>query len=216
MVKNILIRSKKYRIMILSGANMVYTFNELKIKYKEYSNIKTKVSRLVAKGDLISLKNGLYTDENKNPLVFAEKIYGPSYISFETALSIYNLIPERVYKITSATFNKRKSKQYVNKCGTYIYKDVPKSVFHLDIVTMGSGEEAFLIASKEKALLDMLYSLPPIHSKKNLIVTLFNDLRIDVDEFKKLDFKKMRALCALYCTSIHKQMYGFLGGLIGD
>ena len=61
---------------------------------------------------LIKIRNGLYETEANTPsYLLAGSIYGPSYISFEYALSYYGLIPERVTTITCATFNKRKEKK---------------------------------------------------------------------------------------------------------
>ncbi len=56
-------------------------------------------------------------------------ICGPSYLSSLYALDHYGMIPERVYAYTSATYNKRKTKQYDTPFGTYIYRDVPKTAY---------------------------------------------------------------------------------------
>src|SRR5579863_1173434 len=68
-----------------------------------------KVKRLLAQGKLLHIRRGLYclTDMlgyliKPHPFELAQYIYGPSYISFESALSFYQLIPETVYTVTSA------------------------------------------------------------------------------------------------------------------
>ena len=51
----------------------------------------------------------MFADTELNEETFfliANKIYNPSYVSFEMALSYYRLIPEGVYSITSATAKK--------------------------------------------------------------------------------------------------------------
>lgn len=56
-----------------------------------------KVSRIMAAGELIPLRRGLYLqDRTANPLALAPAIHGPSYVSFESALAWHGLIPERV------------------------------------------------------------------------------------------------------------------------
>ena len=77
--------------------------------YKDYSDAKGKIRRLVRKGDLIPIIKGIYEDNPKvDPSYLAPWIYSPSYLSFDYALYIYNIIPEAVYSYTSATFNKGK------------------------------------------------------------------------------------------------------------
>src|SRR5690348_8693957 len=65
------------------------------------------IKRAIAQGDLLSLRRGLYA---VNPAVTrrpidrfeaAQRIYGPSYISLESALAAHGLIPEAVHSVTS-------------------------------------------------------------------------------------------------------------------
>ena len=68
------------------------------------------------------MTRGLYeTDRNAPAYLLAGSIYGPSYISFEYALSRYGLIPEAVYAVTCATFEKKKKKKYETPFGTFTY-----------------------------------------------------------------------------------------------
>ncbi len=90
---------------------MIVTNDIAKNNYDEYSNKDTKLSREVKNGHLFKIINGLYeTNKNTPGYLLAGSIYGPSYISFEYALSFYGLIPERVSTITCATFDKKKEK----------------------------------------------------------------------------------------------------------
>ena len=50
----------------------------------------------------------------------ANRIYKPSYISFEIALSYYSFIPESVYIITSAST--RKTYRFSTSIGTFTYR----------------------------------------------------------------------------------------------
>ena len=163
------------------------------------ANVNAKISREIKKGNLIKLKNGLYeTDENTPGYLLATSIYGPSYLSFDYALFHYGLIPEKVVNYTCATLNKRKKKIFQNDFGTYIYRDIPKRVYFLEVHLVIEGNYSYQIASKEKALCDKLYTLSPLKNQNELKTLLFNDLRIDEDEFKKLDYNIINKLASLY------------------
>ncbi len=106
----------------------------LKQELVQYKNIKDKINRLVKEEKLIRLTKGLYeTDKTTPGCSLCSMLCGPSYLSFDFALSYYGLIPEAVYIYTSATFNKQKKKSYNNFFGTYLYQDVPKDVYHLGV-----------------------------------------------------------------------------------
>lgn len=178
---------------------MVLTTQQLKEKYSNYSNYLTKINREVKNNNLFPLVKGFYeTDPNVDGIKLAQFIYGPSYISFDFALSFYGLIPEAVYNYTCATYNKNKSKIYKNKFGTYLYRDIPKSVFELGIIINTDEYYSYQIATKEKALCDKLYSISPVKSLKELKELLFNDLRIYEEEFEKLNKQDIFILAPLY------------------
>lgn len=59
----------------------------------DYKQPHIKLKQMVKKGELIKVIRGLYEDNrNASPHLLAAPIYGPSYISFEYALSRYGLI----------------------------------------------------------------------------------------------------------------------------
>ena len=94
---------------------MILTTSILLDKYKEFGDPYGKIRRLIKNKDLFLLSKGLYTDNsNISGLYVANAIYGPSYISFDTALSYWGMIPEAVYSVTSATTQKLKKKKYNN------------------------------------------------------------------------------------------------------
>ena len=131
---------------------------------QNYSNKDTKLSRKVKAGKIFKIINGLYeTNANTPGYLLAGSIYGPSYISFEYALSYYGLIPERVSTI------------------------IPDLAYPEEIILKTEGDYSYQIATPEKALCDKLYTLEPINNYDNLRNMLFNDLRIDEDEFNKLN-----------------------------
>jgi len=179
---------------------MIYSFESLKLKFSNYANIKDKISREIQAGRLIPIARGLYETEASTPGKYlAGRICGPSYLSFDYALANYGLIPEAVYNTyTSASFQKRKAKTYQNQFGTFLYRDVPASVYHLGIRLIEENGYSYQIATPEKALCDKLYSLSPVQNVKELRELLFEDLRIDEDEFWKLNLADIAELAPLY------------------
>lgn len=190
---------------------MIKTSNFLREELAEYSNKGTKITREVKKGNLIKIVNGIYeTDINVNPYLLAGVIYGPSYLSFEFALSYYGLIPEKVFSYTSATCGKGKKKIYKNEFGIYTYRDVPTEVYPLGIKLLKEGEYIFQIATPEKALCDKLYTLSPIKNMKELEALLFEDLRIDELDFFKFNLTDIETLAKWYHSTNIKLLYKYM------
>ncbi len=178
---------------------MIITYELLKTKLKDYSNLNNKISRDIKNGKLFKIVKGLYeTNANVPGHLLAGSIYGPSYISFEYALSIYGLIPERVEVITNATLEKKKIKQYNTSFGTFTYRDIPTRAYPLEILLKKENEYTYQIASPEKAICDKLYTLKPLNNYSNLETMLFDDLRIDELELSKLDVEKINKLSNFY------------------
>lgn len=178
---------------------MIKTIEDLYVQYKEYQDIMGKIRRTVDKNELFPIIRGLYETEKKTPGHYlAAYIYGPSYLSFEYALYHYHLIPENVYTYTSATVNKQKSKKYQTLFGTFTYQDVPVSAYPLSVIAKEENGYVYFIATKEKALCDTLYKMKPVGSIKQLKMALFEDLRINEDEFKQLDVNLILNLTRRY------------------
>lgn len=178
---------------------MIKTTDELIMQYKDYSDPLGKIHRETKSGNLIPIIKGLYETDDKVPGHYlAGSIYGPSYLSFEYALAYHGLIPERVHTYTNATYNKNKTKKYNNTFGLYTYRDIPKDAFPFEVVSYVENEYSYVIASPEKALCDRLYIAPPQTSMIRLKALIFDDLRIEEDDFYNLDFNKLLFLCDLY------------------
>jgi len=178
---------------------MIKTYNTLLNELHNYRAPNNKISRMVKTGSVTPITKGLYeTDKTIPGYLLANIIYGPSYLSFDFALSYYGLIPEAVYTFTSATFEKKKEKIYNNHFGTFTYRDVPSSAYPYGIRLISEGHYSFAIATPEKALCDKLYIESPVKNKKELIELLFTDLRIDETEFQQLDKEVLCNLAGLY------------------
>lgn len=123
---------------------MIKTTAMLVDELNSYASSKCKLSRMTEQCAVTPIVKGLYeTDSSTQPYLLAGSIYGPSYISFEFALSYYGLIPEAVYVVTCATVDKKKIKRYVRPFGTFVYRDVPPKVFPLALNILKEGDYYF-------------------------------------------------------------------------
>ena len=197
---------------------MIYDNQSLKLKFISYSNINQKISLESKKGNLVRIKKGLYSDNIiSDRLLISNVCYEPSYISFEYALSYYGLIPEYVSMITAACFDKKNSKKYIVKDLTFEYRSIPNDVFPYGIIFLKNEYGIrYKIASKEKALCDTLYSKYPVRTIDDLKTLLFADLRIDENEFLKLDFKFIIDIAPLYHSNTLHTLCKYIGGIIKD
>jgi predicted transcriptional regulator of viral defense system len=198
--------------MVFRGENMIKTTTMLLDDLKTYASPANKLARMVANGDIIQIVKGLYeTDPTVPGHLLAGSIYGPSYISFEYALSYHNLIPEAVYTITCASFEKKKKKKYETPFGTFTYRDIPSEAFPLGLEVIQEGDYYYRIATAEKALCDKLYTMSPVANLAELHILLADNLRIDEAELRKLN----RDVIASYCESYHTTNIKKLKTLLG-
>ena len=160
----------------------------------DYKRPNDKISELLKSEDLISIRRGLYITGPKmdlptpEPFLIANHLRGPSYVSLESALSYWNMIPERVYEISSVTI--KTSKVYKNSVGRFSYQQLKTPYYSYGIKNIDySPKQSVLIASPEKALCDKIVLTPKINlrSVKQTRDFLIEDLRIDVEELSSLD-----------------------------
>jgi len=163
---------------------------------KQYKSSKDKISRLEKSGTLIRIKKGLFVLSPKisaKPLskeLIANHLLGPSYVSLESALYYYGLLPERVYTTRSVTI--KRSKRFDTGLGVFEYLSVPDSYYSIGVKSeVIEGSYAFLIASPEKALCDLLLTSSNlrIQSKKAMIAYLTESLRVDFSSWNSWDIQ---------------------------
>lgn len=158
-----------------------------------------RLQRMVKRGEIIRLKRGLFAFSGTyrrapvSTYYLANILRGPSYVSLESALSFYNLIPEAVYAMTSVTYLRTSS--YKTPLGFFSYRLIPKKAFPYGVTVHEQGTVKFLIASKEKALVDKLY----LDCKQNdFFDVVVNSLRIAEEDIKALNLKAVAELSSLY------------------
>lgn len=178
---------------------MIISTKELLLKYKEYSAPKMKIKNEIKKGTYFKVARGLFeTDRNVEPYLLAGYLRSPSYLSFEYALSLYGMIPETVYIYTSATSLEKHTYDYQNMFGRYSYHDIPSDAFSSGVIYYEKNGYSYNIATKEKALCDLLAIKKPLSTKKELLSYLFDSLRIDEEIFMTMDYDKAIEIAKLY------------------
>ncbi|MBP5551698.1 MAG: hypothetical protein J6X93_06585 [Bacilli bacterium] len=191
---------------------MIKTIDTLKYEYRNYNNIYEKIKREVNSGNLFCVQRGIYeTNKSANKFALANVIVYPSYISFESALSYYDMIPERVYLTMSATFRKNKTKEFINDFGDFYYEDINEDAYPYGVDVIQLEGYSIMIASREKALLDTLSKINIDENEETMEELLFDDLRIDEIEFDNLDKEKLIELSYHYKSKTVKNLRNFLG-----
>lgn len=157
------------------------------------------LTRWQKKGYLEKIRSGYYRLTNRSisgegDLYFiANRIYAPSYISLQSALRWYDLIPEGVFTITSVTT--RKTQRFQTSVGNFSYKSIRSDLF------FGYRMETFRdfrfkIADPAKSLLDLLYLYPNMDSEDD-----FFELRLNFWEVReRLDVKQFEAYLDVYAS----------------
>jgi predicted transcriptional regulator of viral defense system len=174
----------------------VFSLND--IRAIDSSFHRRRLNEWQEKGYIRKVIKGYYTfsDLELNEVVLfeiANRIYAPSYISLEMALSYYHLIPESVYGITSVTT--RKTYRFKTGVAEFAYRTVkPALFFGFELVRYNS--KVFKIAAIEKAILDYLYLMPHLRTEGD-----FQSLRLDRDMFfEQVNPDRMNEFLALFAS----------------
>lgn len=177
-----------------SLGNIPIDFATLSSVLGEYKSVKDKISGLEKRGQILRLKKGLFVLSPQSSRMelsmelIANHLYGPSYVSLESALSKHGLIPERVHSVRSITI--KRSKEFNNNLGLFQYLQMPIEYYGIGIGYKIVDESyAYLIASPEKAICDMITTTSRLRLQSVKAVQHFieDDLRIDFTHYPKID-----------------------------
>ena len=165
---------------------------------KDYKRPNDKISDLIKNGDLIQLKKGLYVPgvsldvAGPELFVIANHLWGPSYVSLESAMSYWGLIPERVYQVSSITL--KLSKKYKTPKGIFSYRAMPFPYYSFGTLSVElSPRQVAVIATPEKALCDKIITTSGLilRSRAQTLGFLLDDLRMDRALLGKFDLKAL-------------------------
>lgn len=166
----------------LSFRNLLYPqgcFNINQVLLWEKDFDRNNLTRWCRKGLLVKLRNEYYAFPEYRQVpgfsrYVANRIYSPSYISLHSALSFYGIIPEEVVQLTSVTT--LKTARFENDFGSFHYQNVKASLYFGYDIKMLSYGRGVLMATPEKALLDLLYLNPYYTTEQDM-----EELRLDED-----------------------------------
>lgn len=203
---------------ILRFAKTAYIESQnLKPLLSGYTNTDDFLSRLVKSGELIRLKNGFFLISEKiqeAPIAYepiANLLYGPSYISFEWALSYYKMIPEGVYVVTSASATK--SKVFNTPIGTFDYVYLSHRRYAIGIDQQENSGGRFLMATPEKALADLVHLKSKKLAGRDLLVDLIEARRMDEDLLRSLNKQHLSEIAENYRSKAVINLVKVLGML---
>lgn len=123
-----------------------------------------KIRLLERDKQVIRLKRGLYvcspnvTGIALSTELIANHLYTPSYVSMSSALRYYGLIPEEVYVMQSMTL--KHPRDFDTPIGRFEYTYISKDAFSVGLSSIKKNEYAFVIATPEKALCDLVANSP--------------------------------------------------------
>ena len=154
-----------------------FNINQLLLWEKDFD--RNNLTRWCRKGLIVKLRNQYYAfPEYKRVPDFsqyiANRIYAPSYISTQSALSFYGMIPEEMVQFTGVST--LKTAKFENDFGTFFYQNVKIPLFFgYEMKTLQNGR-GLMFATPEKALLDLLYLNPFYRTEQDM-----ENLRLDED-----------------------------------
>ena len=173
------------------------------------------LKRAMAAGEVVRIHRGLYCLATKylrqriDPLVLAQRVYGPSYISLETALSYHSWIPEAVYAVTSTSLDR--SREFETPMGHFSFTRVPQETFYTEVKRLEKEDSgSFLLASPLKALADYVYAHRCDWNSARPVV---ESLRVDESLLAGVDLPSFDRLLANYPA---RRVRRFLEGLRKD
>jgi predicted transcriptional regulator of viral defense system len=128
------------------------------------SGVRRQLDRWVKSGRIFQLRRGVYAvslpyrNSAPHPFLVANHLRKPSYVSLQSALSHYGMIPEFVPVTTSVSTGRPEELQ--TPLGRFIFRHVKKSIFFGYAQTEIAQRLPVFLATPEKALLDLLYLTP--------------------------------------------------------
>ena len=157
-------------------------------------DIRRQLDRWVKAGKVVQLRRGYYMlgdpwrRKMVNPFFVANRLKKASYVSLQSALAWYGMIPEYVPETTSVTTGRPEILQ--NPVGSFSYQHVKRAWFMGYCQVKTDSDRLVFMATPEKALLDLLYLTPRSDDPGYL-----RELRFEPSE--KFDWLKVKSLAGM-------------------
>jgi predicted transcriptional regulator of viral defense system len=157
------------------------------------SYIRLQLDRWIKSGRLYQLRRGLYAlappfqKVKPHPFLIANRLHRASYVSLQAALAFHGLIPDSVQIITSVTGGR--PDRVKTPLGIFEYRHI-KPAFLVGYSMVDQGGQKALVATAEKALLDLIYLNPGSQREEYL-----TELRLqNLDRLNPAALQKLSAL----------------------
>lgn len=198
-------------LLQLIGSEPVFETGFLLAGAQNNSYLHRQLTDWVRAGKLWQLRRGLYAPappyqkHSPHPFLVANRLVPGSYVSLESALAYYEMIPEHVAAITSVTA--RGSGVWSTPVGSMIYRHIqPAYILGYERLEVATGQAAF-IAQPEKALLDLAYLRPGGDEPAYLASLRLQNL-------ERLDVSRLAALAARMGKPKLRRAAGVIGELL--
>jgi len=129
---------------------------------REYARPRDRITALLRRGEIVRVKKGIYVfgeGSGARPFsreVLANLLFGPSYLSLDSALYHHGLIPERPAAVTSVACGR--PRRFSTPVGLFIYRPLSLVAYRIGIdQALSATGRPFLIATPEKALADKVH-----------------------------------------------------------
>lgn len=180
--------------------NPIYTLGNIPVTAAALESLFPRIKRgnqkirlLERDRQIIRLKKGLYvcspeiTGKTLSTELIANHLYAPSYVSMSSALRYYGLIPEEVYTKQSMTL--KHSKDFDTQLGRFEYTHISKVAFSVGLTSIKKEDYAFVIATPEKALCDLIANSSKVNLRylKEAESYLEEDIRMEREDFMQMD-----------------------------
>ncbi len=165
----------------------VFSVRDIKKCFPNFDN--RRLVEWQEKGYVVKIRRGYYcfSDQKRDEKFLyytANAIYSPSYVSLESGLAFYNMIPEGVFMATSVTT--RNTANFDTKIGRFDYRNLNSRLFFGYRLIKIPGF-TFKIAEPEKALLDYFY-FNKINSLEEMRELRLNEVQVkEAINIEKLD-----------------------------
>lgn len=169
-----------------------FEFKEIRqISTDSETQLKNQLSQWTKQGKLERLRRGKYLLGSQyrkftpSTYYISNYLYRPSYVSLETALQYYDIIPEAVAPVLAVT--PKHGRQWANALGRFEYRSIKQDHFwgyRENTIKNIPTQNRFFIAEPEKAILDLIYFRNGEWTRERISETRFQS-------FQNLDQKKL-------------------------
>ena len=167
-----------------------------------------KIMMIERNGELLRRKRGLYvvspniSGTKISMSLIANHLYPYSYISMQTALREYGLIPERVYTIKSTAMGR--SQNITTDMGEFVYTGCSPDYYPIGVNIKDCNNYSYMIASPEKALCDLVASTPGLNLRylSDTRAYIEDDMRMDMEAFAQMDTQIIEQ-CRRWVKKLH-------------